>query len=219
MKKLKLFLKKYGLISILLVIIFLGTYFSFAYNIGFTPGANLNNQDWLSFWGSFLSFSGSLYLGYVAIKQNENIIQNERLEFEYEMKPIIQCYLKTYKTEDKKPLIVLVEENIGKTIAFNVQLNVIYPDNIKESCFAENALLLNKQTYTLPPKGKLSTPLCWTKNKYLLDDEKIIVSGTSEYYFNQNEKRKGIISQYTLTTKEMDLFDVINCVKENKENE
>ena len=211
--------QKYWKVLIVLILIFLGTYFCFACNIGLPPGSDLENSDWLSFWGGFLSFGGSLYLGFVAIKQNENIIKNAESQFEYSMKPIVQCRLKTYKTSAGTPYIVLVTENIGKLIAYNVTIQTSYPDELSQSEMDTKEIKkLKQQPFTLGPQCKLSTPICWTNEKVLIDDKKIIVSGTFDYDFPEGTKKQGVIATYELTTKEMDLFDAIDMTERRLEN-
>lgn len=182
-------IQKYRKVLLVLVLIFFGTYFCFAHNIGLSPGSDLNNADWLSFWGGFLSFGGSLYLGFVAIKQNENIINDSKSQFEYSMKPIVQCRLKTYKASNGTPYIVLVTENIGKLIAYNVRIQAIYPNELSQCEMGTKEIeKLNDQAFTLGPQCKLSTPICWTKDKVSIDNKKITVSGTFDYDFPEGKK-------------------------------
>lgn len=57
-------------------------------------GVGLDKSDWLSFWGAFLSFIGTVFLGFVAIKQNELLHkENKELEekrFVMEYRPIMK---------------------------------------------------------------------------------------------------------------------------------
>jgi hypothetical protein len=60
------------------------SYIWFIYD-GFIPIGNLDKSNWLSFWGSFLAFYGTFFLGIVAIWQNKQAgEQNKRLlDIEY----------------------------------------------------------------------------------------------------------------------------------------
>lgn len=65
------FIKKYGTkISIVLLLLFVITYLWFIVRGGLPTGDGLNKRDWLAFWGSFLSFGGSVLLGAVSVWQN-----------------------------------------------------------------------------------------------------------------------------------------------------
>ena len=68
----KEFFKKYGLaILIILPIIFILTYFWFIFEGCFPVGENLEKSHWLGFWAGFLSFVGTVFLGVVALWQND----------------------------------------------------------------------------------------------------------------------------------------------------
>lgn len=88
-------------ISVILLL-FLFSYIWFAMIKGIFPaGDNLQKGDWLSFWGSFLSFAGSLILGIIAVWQNNRanelneraILENKRineLQSEWNKKAILE---------------------------------------------------------------------------------------------------------------------------------
>lgn len=86
--------KKYGAkIFIALLSIFVITYLWFIFHGGLPTGEDLNKGDWLAFWGSFLSFGGSVVLGSVSVWQNiqanetnqRAIIENRRvLQIQFE---------------------------------------------------------------------------------------------------------------------------------------
>lgn len=193
-----------------LIILFGATYYFFAFNIGLPAGKDIKPEHWLSFWGAFLSFSGSLYLGYVAIQQNKRIIENEREEFAFSVRPIIECYLSVYKLSGGTPYIVLVAENTGKSTAYNIQLKVSLPDILNQSPFFEHAKKINEQPFTLAPGAKLSTPLCLDKEKCSLKDCKIEVTGKYEYDSFSKEHQTDTIPHYTFSINEFNLFNAID---------
>lgn len=73
--------------------ILIATYIWFLMPCGLPVGKELEKADWLSFWGSFVSFSGTITLGIVAWKQTQNANQiaeeaqqlsKKTLEWEFE---------------------------------------------------------------------------------------------------------------------------------------
>jgi len=74
------FLKKYKwLLSGLFVVPLLVSYFWFVID-GFIPVGDIGKSNWLSFWGGYLAFYGAIFLGLVAVWQNEQAgIVNKRL--------------------------------------------------------------------------------------------------------------------------------------------
>ena len=69
----KSFIKKNRILLIGILIpvgILIATYFAFAFN-GFIPQGLIARSDWLMFWGGFLAFSGTAFLGYVAAWQTK----------------------------------------------------------------------------------------------------------------------------------------------------
>lgn len=78
-------------------VLFICTYVWFVISGPVPVGKNLEKSDWLTFWGGFLSFAGSVALGVVAVIQNKQandtnkkaIAENRRqreIEFEHELK-------------------------------------------------------------------------------------------------------------------------------------
>lgn len=59
------------IIGLILTTIFIGTYLWFIVPLGLPTGVGLEKSDWLSFWSSFLSFSGTIILGIVAWQQTK----------------------------------------------------------------------------------------------------------------------------------------------------
>lgn len=213
MQKLTQFIKTHKnqiLWLIALILIFAATYIFFANNLGLSAGESLDTQDWLSFWGAFLSFGGSLYLGYVAIQQNKQIIENEQKEFEFSTRPIIECYLASHKLSNET-VIVLVAQNIGKSTAYNIQLQISFPETLNQSEFVKYVQRLNQQPFTLAPGSKLKTPLCWGSKRDLLRNSKIEVLGNYEYTSCKKEHRHDMIPKYTFSIDEFDLYNVVDA--------
>jgi hypothetical protein len=74
------FFKEYKWWLIIVFAVPLGiSYIWFTYN-GFIPRGDIDKGSWLSFWGGFLAFYGTFFLGMVAIWQNKQADeQNKRL--------------------------------------------------------------------------------------------------------------------------------------------
>lgn len=76
----KEFLKKYWIAITTIPLILVGTYLWFIAQGIFPTGDSLTKSDWLAFWGGFLSFSGSVVLGVVAVWQNSKANEtNEKM--------------------------------------------------------------------------------------------------------------------------------------------
>lgn len=81
----KIFMKKYGIkLAIISGISLIGTYIWFVIPAGIFPAGDIRKEDWLAFWGSFLSFCGTIVLGVVAVWQNEKVHELNRRLFEAE---------------------------------------------------------------------------------------------------------------------------------------
>lgn len=78
----KNFFMKYGLKLIAIVtLIYIAIYLVFCVNGVLPLGSDLTKGDWLGFWAGFLSFVGALFLGVIAIWQNNMLDQkNSKLE-------------------------------------------------------------------------------------------------------------------------------------------
>lgn len=72
-----------AIIAIILIVVFIlyALYFEFAkYPVprSFTTRPDVEPKDWLTFWGSFLSFIGTIFLGVIVFIQNERLNNKNR---------------------------------------------------------------------------------------------------------------------------------------------
>lgn len=104
-----------------------------------------------------------------------------RKQYLFSTKPIIECYLETFKTEGRIPFIVLVVENYGSLPARDIKMTIDYPEGISDSIFGEDALRLGRTPFTLAPHTRLCTPICWNRDKEVLGSSKIKIEGTFSY--------------------------------------
>lgn len=70
-------------IGLLLGLAFLALYLGFRFQLGFSPGPDLESKDWLCFLSGYLTFAGSLIMTLLVYAQNKKI--NELIAREYEI--------------------------------------------------------------------------------------------------------------------------------------
>lgn len=97
-----------------LILVLLSSYLWFVMPNFFPPGKGLNESDWLSFWGSFLSFSGTVVLGIVAWKQT----------------------IKANDIAKKSNEVAKEAHNLSKKLV-NIELEKLYPYIIIDECFID----------------------------------------------------------------------------------
>lgn len=115
---------------------------------GFLPlGVQLNRSDWLLFWGSVLAYIGTVFLGWLAIKQNKQI-QNSNDDWQIKFfdieKRTLELNQKLIELEESKhtPYIIVDEKK-----AFTIYLD---PSN-NEDFYIKN------ETETMLFKGSCNT--------------------------------------------------------------
>lgn len=131
-------------------------------------------------------------------------------QYLFATKPIVECYLATYKTIAGTPFLVLVTENYGSLTARNIEIKINYPSGIVNSAFGSEVDLLEKTPFTLAPHTKLSTPICWNKEMKTVVNGKIKINGKFDYSNIRGKSKSGKIPQTVLTVDEFNLFDAIN---------
>lgn len=130
------FIKKYGTkISIALICLFVATYLWFIFRGGLPAGDGLEKGDWLAFWGSFLSFSGSVVLGAVSVWQNTQANETNRKAIT-ENQRVLQIQFENDLERNKYVQIITSTQHIAQRISdVNKQLvnfslqNFPSPDN------------------------------------------------------------------------------------------
>ncbi len=114
----KEFFKKYG---VPLAIVFVGgiliSYFWFATN-GFIPAGNIGKANWLSFWGSFLAFFGTVFLGLVSIWQNDNAKQATE-----KANAISEQMLKYEEKSRNRPFVILSDTSVYEKTVCEIATN------------------------------------------------------------------------------------------------
>lgn len=160
--------------------------------------------------GDILTYISTVSLGLLAMWQNQKSVIEQIEQFEFSEKPQIQCYLSCYKTATAVPYLVLVTENVGKSIARNVKLKVTWPKGKEFSQFKEQMDKLSDTPFTLAPGAKLSTPITWEDKKDDVMDGTITVKGTYKYVSFKGEEIEDEITDCELNVKEFDLFNAIN---------
>lgn len=162
--------------------------------------------------GDILTYISTVFLGLLAMWQNQKIVLEQIEQFEFTVRPKIQCYLSCYKTLENTPYLVLVTENIGETIARNITFKVNLPKEIQQSLFYSEIEKLKGTSFTLAPGARLSTPIVWEKYKYTVINSTIEIEGTYKYTSSKGEEMVGNIDVCKLTIKEFDLFNAINVM-------
>lgn len=152
----------------------------------------------------------ALWASYKANKSNENMLTLQEKEYIFSSKPIVECYLTTYKTQDKTPFIVLVVENYGSLTARNINMTIDYPDVIEKSEFGDEVKRLGKTKFTLAPRTRLSVPICWNKDIEMVAMGEIKITGNFSYDDIDNKIHSEEIAQVSLTVDEFNLFNAIN---------
>jgi len=130
------FLKRYWKWLIILLVVPLSiSYLVFAFN-GFVPAGSVGKEIWLSFWGGFLAFYGTMFLGFVALWQNEkaneyadksnksaekaNAINQKLIELTEKANEISSQVFK-YEIERQKPLLSMRLDNYGHYLFLFIQ--------------------------------------------------------------------------------------------------
>jgi len=94
---------------------------------GFIPIGTIEKQNWLLFWGSFLSFVGTVFLGFVATTQNNwaNDMNKRLLQLE-EDRMIPLLYIRKAQNIDGKAYIVNTTKRspVGDVVGFGVKLTI-----------------------------------------------------------------------------------------------
>lgn len=169
----------------------------------------------IALWASQKANKSSLEANKRALEANEcnrNILKLQEMQYHFSTKPILECYLDTYKLESGKPYIVLVIENYGTLTARDIKVTVDYPSGIVDSEFAVDAQKLIDTPFTLAPHTKLSTPICWNADMEKIVNGKIKICGTFYYFDIDNCHRDDEIVQTLLSVDEFNLFNAINKV-------
>ena len=141
------FLKKYKWWIIIPIIILIISYiliYLFFFVNGFIPvGSELNKSDWLAFFGSYISFAGTVIISSVAVLQNRYLAEKEKKRLEDErvkrIQPILSVNIVStdsmipgapdfLKLEDPKTLprhknVTVEIENVGE---FPIRHVVVY---------------------------------------------------------------------------------------------
>lgn len=145
------FFRKYKWWFILIFIVPLAvSYFVFAFN-GFIPAGEVGKDTWLSFWGGFLAFYGTVFLGIVAVWQTgrasqqtdaANDLTRRLLSIEEQSRtPFLEirreaCEVK--KEADNAIRILLCAHNISILPVHNIKLVLgVQSDNIALSDYNE----------------------------------------------------------------------------------
>lgn len=160
--------------------------------------------------GDILTYFSTISLGLLAMWQNQKSLREQKDQFEFSVKPQIQCYLSCYKTRNGTPYLVLVTENVGSLIARNISLQITWPEGMKLSAFVSEASELNRTAFSLAPRARLSTPIAWNKARKQVLDGKIQISGTYKYISSKGKEICDQIVPFELTCDEFDLFNAIN---------
>jgi hypothetical protein len=115
---------KWWLIIVLVVPIVV-SYIWFTYN-GFIPIGDIDKGNWLSFWGGFLAFYGTFFLGMVAIWQNkQSAEQNNRLLDIENSRHSCNVILKNSNSNSVSKCILSKEERDYKNAKRNMRLIII----------------------------------------------------------------------------------------------
>lgn len=138
----KEFFKKYlGLLLIIFVVGIGISYLWFALPIGF-PAGQIEKANWLSFWGSFLAFFGTIFLGLVSIWQNENAKQATE-----KANAISEQMLKYEEESRNRPFVILsdtsVYEKKKNEIATNTDKKYILVETTKTNFLCLELLFTN----------------------------------------------------------------------------
>ncbi len=121
---------------------------------GFLPlGIQLKRNDWLVFWGSVLAYIGTVFLGWLALKQNKKIQKTndewQKKFFETNQKTL-ELNQRLTRIEEQKhtPFIIIDDEK-----EFNIYL---YPEtNERFKCINDDHVLLYKGSYNTDDKGTI----------------------------------------------------------------
>lgn len=100
--------------SLILLFIFLGSVYVFANYSLKDPGADLTVADWLSFFGSYISFAGSLIMAYVVYRQDKTINQLTLQEYQtaFDIAFINARNCVSYGTEERYKVMIYDDEKL-----------------------------------------------------------------------------------------------------------
>lgn len=148
---------------------------------------------------TILALAISVWAGLISKKQ-----------YLFSTRPIVECYLTTYKTDNGTPFLVLVTENFGPLTARNIKMQLDYPNGIDSSAFGNELVLLEKTPFTLAPHAKLSTPICWNRDMGTVVNGEIKIQGKFCYSNIRGKSKSGKVSRTVLTVNEFNLFNAVN---------
>ena len=153
--------KKYIVLLILIFVIpLLVSYFVFAFN-GFIPSGDVSKDTWLSFWGGYLTFYGTVFLGIIAIWQNNRAKEqadkanelNEQL-MNLEAKSKIG-YFEVCLERSKYPILTIFLRNVGDDFV-NIKSISININNSKDSNITDE---LNDYTIFIKDEIPIKIPV------------------------------------------------------------
>ncbi len=89
-------------LSLVLALGFELIYCAFYDQIGFPPGNNLTNSDWLSFLSGYLGFAGSLIMAWLVYKQDKKINELTMQEYQVVFSSVVKgLETKIYSKEEQ----------------------------------------------------------------------------------------------------------------------
>jgi len=172
----KEFFKKYlwWLLGIFVVPL-LVSYFWFAFN-GFITAGDIDKNHWLTFWGGFLAFYGTVFLGLVAIWQNE-----KSSKIAHEANELSKKLVEIQKNRDINDKLIMVD--ITNTID-STPTNHIYLKNSLEDLTRSNTrrddywcFHINNVSSNVMQKIQILS-----NNELLFDVEQSILPGSKNSY-------------------------------------
>lgn len=161
-------------------VVFICTYIWFVISGPVPVGEDLEKSDWLTFWGGFLSFTGSIVLGIVAVLQNiqanetnkRTIDDNRRMreiEFEHELKKNEYIRIIDGIREMHHRIFTIIEE-LNSTLK---RENPTVEKSYIESVAADIKYYRNMEIDSILPP-------CYDKKYPALEDGKKIIKQTLE---------------------------------------
>ena len=93
-------------------------------------GDGLNKSDWLQFYGSFITLIGPLFLGWLALKQNESLLDINKKLLALEKRKYSLNFL-SYGFQEYSDNLNILVKNASLVAAFELQANALY-DGKKE---------------------------------------------------------------------------------------
>lgn len=202
----------------LLMAMFLAVFLSEELFSAFRDRESANVWNALGVFATTFAAITALYASAQANRINKKMLKEQKKENDFLLQPQIRCYLKNYHLSGGTPYLVLVTENFGNILASDIDLDVKYPDGIKDAQFMEYLDLLPKTKFSLAPQKRLSTPITRNKEEDKIENiinSPIIIGGEFHYYDTYGVWKKGKIPKQKLSVDEFRLFDAINMRGDN----